>query len=76
MDCVVVPALHPSCRLARGLEQNGCAGEEKCSVLYWNDMSAEAASTIVLFSVIQCGPFGAALGWVQRRVHFGAWQAR
>ena len=29
MDCAVVPALHSSCRLARGLEQNGCAGEKK-----------------------------------------------
>lgn len=76
MDCAVVLGLHFSCRLARGPEKNVCAGEEKCSVLYWDDMSAEAAGTVVLFSVIQCGPFGAALGWVQRRVHFGAWQAQ
>lgn len=51
MDCAVVPALHSSCRLARGLEQNGCAGEEKCSMISWDNMSAEAAGTVV-FSVI------------------------
>ena len=76
MDCEVIAGLHFSCRLARGPEENVCAGEEKCSVLYWNDMSAEAASTIVLFSVIQCGPFGPAISWVRRRGHCLSWEAQ
>ena len=51
MDCEVIPGLHFSCRLARGLEQNGCAGEEKCSMISWDIMSTEAVGTVV-FSVI------------------------
>lgn len=42
MDYAVVLGLHFSCRLARGPEKNVCAGEEKCSVIYWDNMSAEA----------------------------------
>lgn len=52
MDCAVVLGLHFSFRLARGPEKNGCAGEEKCSVISWDDMSAETAVTFVLLSVI------------------------
>ena len=51
MDCEVIAGLHFSCRLARGLEQNGCAGEVKCSMISWDSMSTEAAGTVV-FSVI------------------------
>ena len=51
MDCEVIPGLHFSCRLARGLEQNGCAGEEKYSMISSDHMSAEAAGNVV-FSVI------------------------
>lgn len=52
MDCVVVTGLHFSCTLSRGPEKNGCAGEEKCSVISWDVMSAEASGTVVLFSLI------------------------
>lgn len=69
MDYAVVLGLHSSCRLARGPEKNVCAGEEKCSVIYWDNMSARLAGTVVLFSVIQWGPFGAAISWVQRTGH-------
>ena len=51
MDCAVVPALHSSSKLARGLEQNGCADEKKCSVISWDYLSAEAAGTVFVFSV-------------------------
>ena len=40
MDCAVVLGLHSSCRLARDPEKNVCTGEEKCSVIYGDDMSA------------------------------------
>ena len=69
MDCEVIPGLHFSCRLARGLEQNGCAGEERCSVISWEAFSPEAAGTLVFFSDTYCDPFGAGLGWVQRGGH-------
>ena len=51
MDCAVALAMYFSCRMARGLEQNGCAGEEKYSMISSDHMSAEAAGTVV-FSVI------------------------
>ena len=51
MDCAVVPALHSSSKLARGLEQNGCADEKKCSVISWDYLSAEAAGTVFVCSV-------------------------
>ena len=52
MDCEVIVTIHSSRGLARGLEQNGCAGEVKCSMISWDSMSTEAAGTVV-FSVIQ-----------------------
>ena len=52
MDCIVFSGLHFSCRLARGPEKNGCAGEGKCSLISWYVMSTEAAGTVVLFSLI------------------------
>ena len=52
MDCVVASGLHFSCRLARGPEKIGCAGDGKCSVISWDVMSVEAAGTVVLFSLI------------------------
>ena len=52
MDCVVVTGLHCSCMLTRAPEENGWAGEEKRSVIAWDVMSAEAAGTVVLFSLI------------------------
>ena len=52
MDCVVASGLHFSCGLARGTEKNGCAGAGKCTVVSWDVMSAEAAGTVVLFSLI------------------------
>ena len=73
MDCAVVLGLHFSCRLARGPEENVCAGEEKYSVISW-DMSAGDAGTVVLSSVIytvfllellvaRCRGQGIAGGW-------------
>ena len=56
MDCVGVSGLHFSCRLPRGTEKNG-AGEGKCSVISWDVMSAEAAGTVVLFSLIHTVAF-------------------
>ena len=77
MDCVVASGLHFSCRLARGPEKNGCAGAGKCTVISWDVMSAEAAGTVVLFSLIHtvvvlmlpsAGYRGGGIG--------GAWEAR
>ena len=52
MDCVVASGLHFSCRLARVPEKTGCPGAGKCTVISWDVMSAEAAGTVVLFSLI------------------------
>ena len=52
VDCAVVPALHSSSKLARGLEQNGCACEECCSMIAWDNMSPEAASTVIVVLTI------------------------
>ena len=76
MDCEVIPGLDSSCRFARGLEQNGCAGEEMCCVISLDNLSPEAEDTVVS-SVIHTvvllellvGPFGAAGCWVQRTGH-------
>ena len=47
MDCEVIPGLDSSCRFARGLEQNGCAGEEMCCVISLDNLSPEAEDTVV-----------------------------
>ena len=51
MNCEVIPGLNSSCRLTRGLEQNGFAGREMCCVISLNNLSPEAEGTVVLFSV-------------------------
>jgi len=52
MNCEVIPGLNSSCRLTRGLEQNGFAGREMCCVISLDNLSPEAEGTVVLFSVI------------------------
>ena len=52
MDCAVALAMYFSCRMARGLEQNGCACEECCSMIAWDNMSPEAASTVIVVLTI------------------------
>lgn len=47
MDCEVIPGLDSSCRLARGLEQNSCAGEEMCCVISLDNLSPGAEGTVV-----------------------------
>lgn len=51
MDCAVALGMYFSCRMARGLEQNGCAGEKKYRMISWDYLSAEAAGTVFVFSV-------------------------
>ena len=41
MDCEVILAIHSSCGLARGPEKKGCAGEERCNVISWDNLSPE-----------------------------------
>ena len=41
MDCEVIVAIHSSHGLARGLEQNGCAGEDRCSMMSWDSVSPD-----------------------------------
>ena len=52
MNCEVIPGLHSSCRLARGLEHNGFAGREMCCVISLDNLSPEAEGTVVVFLVI------------------------
>ena len=44
--------MYSSDRMARGLEQNGCAGEDWCSMIAWDDLSPEAAGTVIVVLTI------------------------
>lgn len=48
----MVLAIHSSGELSRGLEQNGYAGEERCSVISWDNLSPEDSGTVFVFAII------------------------